>query len=262
MHTCFSTFMDAHISPYELFGLSHKATLADVRRAYYEMALMAHPDKGGSAADMHLVNAAYAWIKKGLDGVIGDIAAADVPYADLLKEYTDTNSNGSEMPSLVDIEGESVGLPRGDFPSPDDFLYRLTIHSWMHEPDDVRNATTVKEYAATKIAEFSSPVANPAMYRAAIPHGYVESICDTTVGEGKDEVRPFSRSQDIVVYEDPPFMDLHALGKVAPTAAGSLVPDMLEDYSIKGAADYELAFSELKISDSDDAPETAKTNVD
>jgi hypothetical protein len=252
--------MDTHISPYDLFGLSHKATLDEVRRAYYEMALLAHPDKGGSAADMHLINAAYAWIKKGLEYVIGDIVAADVPYADLLKEYTDTS--GSEMPSLLDIEGETVGLPRGDCPSPDDFLYRLTIHSWMHEPDEVRDATTVKEYAAAKIAEFSSPVATPSMYRAAIPHGYIESISETTVGEG--EVRAFSRSQDVVVYEDPPFMDLHAAGKVAPTAAGSLVPDMLEDYSINGAADYELAFSELKISgnDGDDAPETAKTNVD
>jgi curved DNA-binding protein CbpA len=258
--------MDTHISPYELFGLSHKATLDEVRRAYYEMALLAHPDKGGSAADMHLINAAYAWIKKGLEYVIGDIVAADVPYEDLLKEYTDTNGIASAMPSLLDIEGETVGLPRGDFPSPDDFLYRLTIHSWMHEPDEVRDATTVKEYAASKIAEFSSPVATPSMYRASIPHGYIESIGETTVGEGEGEekVRAFSRSQDVVVYDDPSFMDLHAAGKVAPTAAGSLVPDMLEDYSINGAADYELAFSELKISgsDSDDAPETAKTNVD
>jgi hypothetical protein len=51
-----------HLDPYELLGVSPYAPAGEVRRAYYQMALLAHPDKGGSAADMATVRAAYEYV--------------------------------------------------------------------------------------------------------------------------------------------------------------------------------------------------------
>jgi len=51
-----------HLDPYDLLGVSPYAPAGDVRRAYYQMALIAHPDKGGSAADMATVHAAYEYV--------------------------------------------------------------------------------------------------------------------------------------------------------------------------------------------------------
>ena len=61
------------IDPYALLGLTPKeATLDQARRAYYELALVTHPDKGGSASDMRVVAAAY----KQVAAQLGDAAAA------------------------------------------------------------------------------------------------------------------------------------------------------------------------------------------
>jgi len=51
-----------HLDPYDLLGVSPYAPAGEVRRAYYQMALLAHPDKGGSAADMATVRAAYDYV--------------------------------------------------------------------------------------------------------------------------------------------------------------------------------------------------------
>jgi hypothetical protein len=51
-----------HLDPYDLLGVSPYAPAPDVRRAYYQLALLAHPDKGGSAADMATVRAAYNYV--------------------------------------------------------------------------------------------------------------------------------------------------------------------------------------------------------
>jgi len=51
-----------HLDPYDLLGVSPYAAAPEVRRAYYELALLVHPDKGGSAADMTTVHAAYEYV--------------------------------------------------------------------------------------------------------------------------------------------------------------------------------------------------------
>jgi len=52
------------INPYLLLGLTVNSSLADVKKAYYGLALLLHPDKGGSAQDMIVLCKAYNYIKK------------------------------------------------------------------------------------------------------------------------------------------------------------------------------------------------------
>ena len=55
------------INPYRLFGLDSKSTLEQLRKAYYKMALLCHPDKGGSEDDMIIIHHAYIYIKEQLE---------------------------------------------------------------------------------------------------------------------------------------------------------------------------------------------------
>ena len=50
------------IDPYGLLGCTVASSPAEVRRAYRDLALIVHPDKGGSAADMQTLHDAYRYV--------------------------------------------------------------------------------------------------------------------------------------------------------------------------------------------------------
>lgn len=56
-----------HINPYDFFGLNHDSNENDLRKKYYEMALLCHPDKGGREEDMKTIQMSYEFLKKELE---------------------------------------------------------------------------------------------------------------------------------------------------------------------------------------------------
>lgn len=53
------------LNPYELMGIdAHTPSLKKLKKAYYSLALLCHPDKGGSEEDMKMVLYAYRYIKE------------------------------------------------------------------------------------------------------------------------------------------------------------------------------------------------------
>ena len=57
------------INPFSLLGVSSKSTLADLKKAYYQLSLMCHPDKGGDSSDMIVVAKAYQYVKQQLEKI-------------------------------------------------------------------------------------------------------------------------------------------------------------------------------------------------
>ena len=55
------------INPYDIMNLTPESSLKDLKDAYYQMALLCHPDKGGSADDMIVIHNAYKYIKEQLE---------------------------------------------------------------------------------------------------------------------------------------------------------------------------------------------------
>ena len=54
------------INPYLLLGLSPKSSIQELKKAYYQLALLCHPDKGGNTNDMYIVQKAYEYVNKQL----------------------------------------------------------------------------------------------------------------------------------------------------------------------------------------------------
>ena len=52
------------IDPFKLLGLTQKSTLLEAKKAYYNYALLTHPDKGGSGEQMIVITNAYNYVKK------------------------------------------------------------------------------------------------------------------------------------------------------------------------------------------------------
>lgn len=217
------------IQPYELFGLTSKASASEVRKAYYNMALLCHPDRGGSAEDMTIINAAYEWICRGLVGV-ASVPEASIEYDELLAEY-----KPEHMPSFIELQGENYGFPRSAFQCDDDFMYKLVLMKWQNEPDAVKDATCIVDYAAAYLCERLDPAVVAQTYPAAIPHGYSQLIAATAAG---GDVASFSKTTDVVQYVEP----VGRIREQTETAAVFAVPQ-LDDYSTETSTDYELAFS-------------------
>ena len=53
--------------PTNLFGLTAKDSLTELRRRYYDLALLCHPDRGGTATDMRIVQRSYEAAKVALE---------------------------------------------------------------------------------------------------------------------------------------------------------------------------------------------------
>ena len=100
--------MDATLDPYALLGVTIASTCQEVRKAYYELALHAHPDKGGSAEQMRIVHNAYAYVIHQIAGV-----NRTVTYEDLEKDFADFCASQTQRPpSLADIRADAFNLPR------------------------------------------------------------------------------------------------------------------------------------------------------
>tara|TARA_B100000674_G_scaffold107501_1_gene78983 strand:+ start:238 stop:1512 length:1275 start_codon:yes stop_codon:yes gene_type:complete len=60
------------INPYQLLGVTTNSTLSDIKKAYYSLSLLCHPDKGGKKEDMLVVHNAYLYITKQIKQQVTD----------------------------------------------------------------------------------------------------------------------------------------------------------------------------------------------
>ena len=95
---------------YAMLGLTVNSSLADARRAYKNMALICHPDRGGNASDMNILKTAYDWIvhqleNVALEGEKGTFEEREAEFTEFLKTQANV-----PMPSLNDIEIEALGI--------------------------------------------------------------------------------------------------------------------------------------------------------
>ena len=83
------------IDPFKLLGLTQKSTLLEAKKAYYNYALLTHPDKGGSSEQMIVITNAYNYVKKQLDFVD---SKKDLSYEGLEEEFADFCKQQTDKP--------------------------------------------------------------------------------------------------------------------------------------------------------------------
>ena len=54
------------INPYNLLGINSNSSISELKKNYYNLSLLTHPDKGGSNDDFQIVHLAYNYIKEQL----------------------------------------------------------------------------------------------------------------------------------------------------------------------------------------------------
>lgn len=91
------------INPFSLLGISSTSSPSDLKRAYYNLSLMCHPDKGGDSKDMIVVSQAYQYVKAQLDKI------RDTSYEELEDEFQEfcKNQENIKPPSFSSIFEET-----------------------------------------------------------------------------------------------------------------------------------------------------------
>lgn len=91
------------INPYELLGLTINSTKKECKKRYYELALLCHPDKGGSQNDMIIIHNAYKYVMEQLNFQENVKTREDIE--DDFKKYF--NQNMKKPPSFYEIWSET-----------------------------------------------------------------------------------------------------------------------------------------------------------
>lgn len=116
------------INPYELLGLKTNSNVSQLKKNYYHLSLLTHPDKGGSQDDFHTVHLAYQYIKEQLENIKDDT------YEDLEEQFSDF----CEAQKLI--------------PKPTFYEVSLEANDWLNEFN-----TKFNESLKSEIEELSNP---------------------------------------------------------------------------------------------------------
>lgn len=68
-----SSSKETIINPFEFFGVNLKSSIKELKKIYYTMALIVHPDRGGSEEEMNILANAYKYVKEQLQHKNDDI---------------------------------------------------------------------------------------------------------------------------------------------------------------------------------------------
>lgn len=239
--------MDDSVSPYELLGLiPNKCTLQDVRRAYRELALICHPDKGGNAADMRVLQAAYDWVIRQMTSVKengtetyeekesnfkafleSQVEYKVVSFSDVIKNVTGFTEELFEKFYAKHANNEDPLIKQ----FVKQYITNYIMFEFGHMKRDA-NEDNVENAVDAEIQVFFARAQNAQWSYASIPNGYggvmKESLGSPSHHFGKVEM---------TIYKEPLTM---------PEKLGEDIEQLsqLEDYTQAAMCDYRVAYKD------------------
>lgn len=161
------------INPYDLLGVTVATPLDDIKKAYYQMALLVHPDKGGSHEDMMTVHCAYKFILHEVQSIQLDVTVEKLEqeFQNFCKLQTDA------VPIFQDIYAEAFDLPK------------------FNQYFDAHACDVSKPF----VEEGYGDLMDPSQYDNTTPYNDVETQC------------PIQTFQAVQVYQDPAEVETHPL---------------------------------------------------
>ena len=165
------------VNPFDLLGASPNSTCQEVRKRYYALACLCHPDRGGTSEQMQTLHNAYQY-------VMHQVALnRTATFEDLEADFADfCESQTSKPPPFVDIHAEAFNLPRFndlfDLHSTDEIDRAFEEGGYETVPSDIGLEynpvveTTIDAFT-TDIIEYKEPQA------LVMPHECVRDLTGT-----------------------------------------------------------------------------------
>jgi len=232
------------LNPYELLGVLPTTPIYQVRKNYYALALLAHPDVGGTKEDMITLKACYDWICQQWAVIQSypekDFETSKQGFEDFLKDQI---REGIPPPQIRDVCAESYGLTRERFL---EIIQDLMIHNKRLEPFQTDMAfqyvshelqlyvwkneelNDLKAFVLEKTGEVLN---KNEIETASIPHGYGEWMDTAT----QEKAQSFGTTE-MILYQEPDSRFPKIEGRDLQ------LPQQLDDYSKEKLCDYKKAY--------------------
>jgi len=268
--------LSTYLNPYELLGVTQKNSLNEIKQSYYSLALIMHPDKGGSSSDMHILKTAYNWIKEQITPVetnpFKDYESIQMNFDDFIKQQDET-----KPPPLTTILAESIGFEFDKFTQIYDKILSQYSHNLTHFNNkdyiysiiycDIHNRyikddkLTITNEILWKFVEHELThkwlnKLNNTNYENFIPssigHGYGEDMQESILTPN-DEYNPNNilfdnniqqEQKEVIIYTEP--KDLSEYKDIGLTV--DKVPEKLINYTLDdplAMTDYKEAFNDM-----------------
>lgn len=87
------------LNPYLLLGVNIQSTIQEVKKSYYGLALLCHPDRGGVKDDMNMIHQAYQYVMEQINNI------NKKTYEEYELEFKDWNDNNpiETLPTIMEI---------------------------------------------------------------------------------------------------------------------------------------------------------------
>ena len=92
------------INPFELLGVTVDSTIAELKKSYYSLSLLCHPDKGGNADDMNTLAMSYKYLCDQLEH------KTEKTYEEIEAEFEAfcAEQQATPPPDFAEIYGDAV----------------------------------------------------------------------------------------------------------------------------------------------------------
>lgn len=242
------------VNPYEFLGVTPTSTITEVRRAFFRLSLLCHPDKGGNANDMRTLQSAYDWIVHHLYTVKTHGNETYEEKEEAFKYFLEAQQT-EKILSWDEIVKDTLGLNDDQFDelysqckvTDDDYTKRVVKHIFFsrlrcllnQEVNHAHIASFAKGLLQSCVAETKS-VQDRGCYHASVQGGYGEYLQplpeDITAPIATD--KSFGR-QELTIYHEPtPIIPSRPLG------TNILPMETMEDYSTESLCDYRVAYQD------------------
>lgn len=243
------------VDPYTFFGVTPNSTLRELSQAYYQMALICHPDKGGSSESMKYISIAYRWIREQMEHTIlqnksfQDYYGSSIDKEPILNFTDILHGLGGYSQEIftkacleVNIQDEQVKKMLY-IPIYEKILLNHTTNQLIDIPDqEILYQQVLKELETFKIIHANySPEESIFDYSLTIPHGY-GTIIQTNSNDDAYVSNCNIYNSAMTIYTEP-------IGKIDTTISGcATLPSIkkLDDYTVYTQSismyDYEEAF--------------------
>lgn len=224
------------LNPFEFLGVQLDSSLTDLRKAYYRLALICHPDKGGHHEEMTMLRTAYVWLTEQLGAGKDKGSYEEALEAWKLQPLKSAPVHWNDVVyDLFDMKEEDVDALCGG-----DVFVSFHVKAKLQQALMMGTGELGKDAVLRLVEEAKEEKTHTElvvdMAPASIPHGYGELW-------GSEAPVP-SSSVDLQVYKEPVHM-AGAMPVSTPVSTPVVLPMRLEDYSLAAlgwGADLQRAY--------------------
>lgn len=217
--------MAQQLNPFLFLGVSIETTSSELKKKYYELSLLCHPDRGGKKDDMIVLTNCYNYVKEQLENKkFGDISESYINLEEEFKKFCLQQS--SEIPSFGQIQDET-----------NDFIKKFNQQFEESIYIEKKNDPFLKGYGY--LMEKNNKID---------PNNIIEPL-NYPINNDVDNPLENILNQEIIIYQDPKcyernLVQYHDLNT-------SEIKDFSHNYNNLQMSDYKIAHSKINITNND-----------